>query len=350
MPKRFLPLASLVVIALAAAACGSSSSGSSTSLSDGDVAVVNGQHITKDQLDAEIKLAESQIKGSGKAVPKTGTAAYKTTVIEPSLQQLVQNAEVEQLATKLKVSVSDADIASAQSNLVAQNYGGDQAKFQAAAKKLGYTPESLKDFFRLGLMQNKIKAAVDKQVALTPAQLSAAYKKQASAFGDARNVHYVLWPSKAAAQTALAKLNSGTAEAQAVSGAIDADSLHGSAPFTAESAPGLMDSNFQQAAFSLPQGTWAAVPVSKSYAKASLAGKCKPSCYFLINPTGAVAKAGTPAAEKLLHSQILDKLGTSASTAAKETARFTALLAPIKKNIKYASGYAPPAGTAATTG
>ena len=66
----------------------------------------------------------------------------------------------------------------------------------------------------------------------------------------------MLWSSKAKADAALAKLNSGTAEAKAATGSIDADTTHGTTGFTAASGAGLMDANFQKAAFQQPNGAW----------------------------------------------------------------------------------------------
>jgi hypothetical protein len=196
----------------------------------------------------------------------------------------------------------------------------------------------------LSVLQQKISTEINKETALTPAQITAAYKKQADTFGDARTVHYMLWPSQSSATAALAKLNSGTAESKASTGAIDADTLHGTAGYVAASGPGLMDTAFQKAAFALKQGAWGApVLVDDAYAKSSLAGKCKPHCYFLINPVSPVAKAGTPEAQKLLKDQINAKLNPQGSSSSKAQAKILALLNPIKKNIHYAKGYAPPA-------
>ncbi len=343
---KTIPL--LAVLIVAAVACGGSSS--SSSVSGDDVAVVNGTHITKDQLDQQIALMTASAKAQGQSLPAAGTTNYKKQVIDVSVQQLVQNAEVEQIAQNMNLTVTDADVKTALDALVTKQYGGDQAKFQKAVKKYGYTPETLNAVYRLGLLEQKITAAVTKEVTMTPAQVQAAYTKQASTFGDARNVHYMLWPSKESAQAALSKMNSGTAEKNASTGSIDSDTAHGTTGFAAASGPGLMDVNFQKAAFKLPSGAWGTpVPVDANYAKSSLAGKCKPTCYFLINPMGPVAKAGSPAAYKLLKAQIDAKLNPSTQSQAKVQAKIQSLLAPIKKKISYADGYAPPAASTAPT-
>jgi hypothetical protein len=127
---KTLPLAVLIV---AAAACGSSSS--SSSLSSGDVAVVNGQHITKTQLDQQIALLVASAKAGGQTVPKAGSTEYKQKVIQPAVQQLVLNQEVLQIAKDKKIAVTDADVTKSINDIVTQNYAGDKSKFAADLKK-----------------------------------------------------------------------------------------------------------------------------------------------------------------------------------------------------------------------
>ena len=65
---------------------------------------------------------------------------------------------------------------------------------------------------------------------------------------------------------------------------------------------------------------------------------------------GPVAKAGSPAAYKLLKAQITAKLEPQhASRRPRARQRSQSLLAPIKKKISYAEGYAPPAASTAPT-
>ena len=116
---------------------------------------------------------------------------------------------------------------------------------------------------------------------LTPAQLKAKYEKNPQTFGDARDalLHVVVIQGLLPLQS---QLRLGRRPA---AGSIDADTTHGTAGFTAASSGvGLMDANFQKAAFEQPgtvrRGT--AGRGNPDYAKTNLAGQCKPS--FLINP------------------------------------------------------------------
>ena len=77
------------------------------------MAVVNGTHITKDQLDSADRADDCQRQGQGQTLPEAGTTNYKKQVIDVSVQQLVQNAEVEQIAQNMNLTVTDADVKNA---------------------------------------------------------------------------------------------------------------------------------------------------------------------------------------------------------------------------------------------
>ena len=346
---RLLKTLPLVLLVVAAVACGSSSS--SSSLSSDDVAVVNGQHITKAQLDEQIALVVASAKAQHQTVPKAGSTDYKQKVIQPSLQQLVQNAEFEMIASDMKLSVSDAEVTKAVDSLVKQNYAGDHSKFVADLKNYGFTPAQFNAVAHNRLLQNKVVTSVRNGLTLTPAQLKAKYDKNPQTFGDARDVHYMLWASKAKADAALAKLNSGVAETKAATGSIDADTTHGNAGFTAASGAGLMDANFQKAAFQLPNGAWGQpVEANPDYAKTNLAGQCKPKCYFLINPISDALKAGTDATYAKLKAMVAGKYNPASQTVDTEVnSKIVALLDPFKKKTEYATGYAPPAALTSPT-
>ncbi len=348
MKRLAMTLPVVAAVAVFAAACGGSSS--SSSLSGDDVAVVKGTHITKDQLDQQIALYTASAKASNQTLPKAGTTAYKQQVIQPSLESLVQNAEVETIAQNMNLSVTDADVQKTIDNLINTTYKGDKAKFEADVKKYGYTTDQLNNLFRIKLLGNKIQAAITKQVSLSPAELHKKYTQAPQVFGDARDVHYSLWSSKAEAQAALAKLNAGQSEAKVTAKAIDADTKHGTTGFTAASGPGMMDAAFQKAAFAQPTGKWGdLVKVDKAYATSSLGGQCKPDCYFLINPIGPVLKSGSPAAEKALHDTIVNKYSSATTEQTAAQSKLMALVAALKPSIHYASGYAPPSASTAPT-
>ena len=95
----------LAAVAAFTAACGGSSSSSSArqSLQSGDVAVVGGTHITKSDLDHQIKLELAAMKVKKQTIPQVGTASYQSTVVQPVLQYLVTDAQVHNIAKTLSV-------------------------------------------------------------------------------------------------------------------------------------------------------------------------------------------------------------------------------------------------------
>ncbi len=353
MRFRFRTL-SLAVLAAAAVACGGSSS-SSSSLSQGDVAVVDTQHITKSQLDHQIGIQLHQLKAQGAQVPKAGTAAYKAQVIDQSVAQLVFAAQVKVVAQELGVSVSHDAVQKRIDAAIKKAYQGDRKKYLAAIKKFGITEQDVFDqFTTIALeqaIQNKLKAEVP--VNATSAQdYYNKHKSQYTLTDDTRKVDYILWPSKADAQKALAQLKAGKPQAAVAKGAIDSNTAHQPVqPLTATSAPGTLEKNFQAAALDLPTGQWGPpVPVSAGYAKTSLKGRCKPTCYFLIRPVDALQKKGTQQSFASVKAQILNQLRSTTQSQHVQQ-RITALVNALKKKTKYAPAYAPPASatTPATT-
>src|SRR5580765_4989399 len=103
---RALCIFLLAVLTAFSAACGGggSRSGSSVSLASGDVAVGDGTHITTAQLDPASTLRVQGMEAQNQTPPKLGPTDYTTNVVQPTLQHLVQGAEVRNIANALNVS------------------------------------------------------------------------------------------------------------------------------------------------------------------------------------------------------------------------------------------------------
>jgi parvulin-like peptidyl-prolyl isomerase len=343
----------LLLVALTAAfsaACGgggSDSASSAASLESGDVAVVGGTHITKSQLDHWITLRVKGMEAQNQTPPKPGTTDYTTTIVQPTVQHLVQAAQVRNIADVLHVSVSDAEYDKALNDAVQQNYGGDESKLQADLKKFGLTNDDLHYEFETTLLENKITDKLTNEVKVTDQDLQDYYDKNKGSFkstSDTRVVDYALFPDKASAQAALQKLADGSTFKDVSAGTIDTSANH--EPFTAQK--GQVDKAFEQSAFTLPTNQLSPlVKVDKDYANSSLPGKCQPDCYFLIRPTADVVKAGTQQTFDQVKSQIRTQL-VSTRKQSHVTSVLKRLEAAQKKITKYATGYAPPpASTAA---
>ena len=76
-------------LALLLAACGG---GGSAKLDESDVAVVAGQHVTKEKFNEVMSQQKRSLKSQGQTFPKAGTAAYSSLRTQV-LTVLIQNAE-----------------------------------------------------------------------------------------------------------------------------------------------------------------------------------------------------------------------------------------------------------------
>jgi parvulin-like peptidyl-prolyl isomerase len=340
---RTLWITCLAALAALAAACGGSSSSSSTaaSLGSGDVAVVGGTHITKSDLDHQIKLELAAMKVKKQAIPQVGTSSYQTAVVQPVLQYLVTNAQVHDIAKTLGVSVTPKDIQAQITKAIKQFYGGSQAKYQADLKKYELTPADVSQQFELTLLEQKIEAKLKNAVKVTPAQAQAYYNTHKTLYqtgADTRNVDYVLLPSRAAALKAQSAIAGGKSFKDVTKGAIDDSALH--EPFVA--TKGQIDKAFQDAAFSLKTNELSGlVPVDKAYANSSLKGKCKPTCFFVIRPTADTVKGGQQKSFASVKAQIISTLLSQ-----RQSAHLQSVIGKLEKQEKkvtrYAPGYAPP--------
>ena len=141
--RIILSLVLLTAVAVSAACGGGSSSSSSASLESGDVAVVGDTHITQKQLDQLVAFQVHSAQVAKQKIPAPGTATYKSQVVDPILQRMVTNAQVENIAKELGVTVSDSEVDAGLQKAVQAQFGTDTAKYQAYLKKYGITEDYL---------------------------------------------------------------------------------------------------------------------------------------------------------------------------------------------------------------
>ena len=352
----------VAVLAVLAVACAGSSSAPhpSRKLESGDVALVGSVHLTKSQLAHQVKLElrsfelgyESCKGGTSTtkndelcstkkvAVPRVGTAAYRTAVIEPVVEYLVTTAELHQIGRRLSVVVTPPEVTARVRQDFQQLYGGDEAKYRADLNARGLTEADVRQQVELTLLQQKIKAKLERQVTVTPADMLAYFNSHRQVYETAaatRRVDYVLESSRAAAIEARAAIRAGKTFADVARGAIDDSSLH--PPFVA--TKGQTDKVFQAAAFGLSTNALSPIlPVDRTYADSSLRGKCTPTCYFIVRPTARVVKAGTrnsfESVKATIKAQLLSMLRTRHVNAV-----IAAFAEKYRKLVRYAPGYAP---------
>jgi hypothetical protein len=350
---RTLSIICLAALAATAAACGGSSSSSKpATLQSGDVAVVGSTHITKSDLDHQIKLELAAMTVKKQKIPQVGTSSYQSTIVQPVLQYLVTDAQVHNIAKTLSVVVTPKQIQAQITKAVTQFYGGSQAKYRADLKKYKLTDADVSQQFELTLLEQNIETKLKNQVKITPKQVQAYYNTHKTLYetgASTRRVDYVLMPSKAAAEKARAQLAAGKTFKDVDKGAIDDSARHEPFVFTQGSGG---DANFDRATFLLKTNELSPpVPMAAAYFKSqpTLKGKCKPTCYFVIRPAAATVKGGQQKSFASVKAQIQATLLSSQQSAHLQKV-VTGLEKQQKKVTRYAPGYAPPKTPTPSTG
>jgi foldase protein PrsA len=187
---RFHHFLFIFLLALLLAGCGG---GGSASVSSDDVAVVGGQHIKKAIFDQAMNQQKLSLKSQGRAFPKAGSTEYASLRTQV-LSVLVQNAEFENEAKKLCVTVSDKDVQAQLDSIKQQYFGGNEKRYQAQLKKQGYTDVAVRQQIRIQILSqrlfNKVTSDVkasDKDVHNYYVAHKDQYKTKAS-----RDVRYIL--------------------------------------------------------------------------------------------------------------------------------------------------------------
>jgi parvulin-like peptidyl-prolyl isomerase len=334
---RLALLALLVVPVLAAAGCGGSED-----VPTGAVAVVDGTDVSRADLDALMERAHKSYTARKQSFPKAGTADYQS-LQEQALAYLVQRVEYEQAAEELGVTVTDAEIAKRNKQVLAQPYfGGSQKKLDAELKKQGYTKEQYRADLRALALRDKVAAAVLKSVKIDDAAIKANYQENLASkytVAASREVRHILLSvhkkdgsvdyaaTKAQAEDVYQQLKAGSDfAALAKKYSQDPGSKDNGGKYTVEH--GKTVPPFDKASFALAVNELSQ-PVKTEYG------------YHLIQPLGPV-KPGhvTPLAE--VRSQIKKELLSSNQNEA-----LTEWAAELKKKyegkIEYAAGFEPTA-------
>lgn len=192
--RRIAPLAALAaLVAVVAAGCGGGGKVSSV-----NAAVVNGEPITKVQVQALLDQAKKAYTTQKRTFPVAGSAAF-TTLRNQALDFLVRRAEYAQKAKELDVKVTDAQI-QARLAQVKQQYG-TQAKYDAQLKSQGLTDQDVRDQVRSDLLAQGIFDKVTGKVTVSDAEIKAYYDKNKKLFTQprTRTVRHILVSDKALA-------------------------------------------------------------------------------------------------------------------------------------------------------
>jgi len=206
--RRFflVPLALLLV--LLAAACGGG--GGSSSVSSDDVAVVNGQHVSRAALDTRMNGAACGYKLQKRPFPKAGSHEYQQ-LQQQIVQTLVERIELVQKAPSLNVKVTDKQVEDQLKSLKKQYFGGSEKKYRAELKKQCVTDAQVRDDVRANLLSNAIYKKLTAGATVTPTTVRGYYDahRQVYTTPQTRVVSHILVKDKSLADRLYAQLKGG---------------------------------------------------------------------------------------------------------------------------------------------
>lgn len=203
--------AAVTALALGASACGGSSgNGSGSSPASGVVASVAGDEISQAELDEVISQAKERLESQGQNIPAAGSQEY-VAFQQNALAYLVQRAQFEQQAEKLKVVVTDEEVDERVKRVLTQFFGGDRKKYEEALEKQGITDAQVRDELRATLTSEKIFERVGDTAKVTAAEVKAYYDAHPELYSQppSRRVRHILVASKALADDIHGQLSDG---------------------------------------------------------------------------------------------------------------------------------------------
>jgi parvulin-like peptidyl-prolyl isomerase len=207
--RRLFLLVVAAPLALLAASCGGGG-GSSGSISKNDVAVVAGEHITRDTLDRRMRQAKCSSDLQKRAFPKAGSPEYQSiqTLI---LQNLVQRVQLQQKAPGLGATVSDKQVEDQLKQLKKQYFGGSEKRYQAELEKQCETDPEVRADIRANLLSAAVYKKVIANVKVTDADANDYYLKNSVNFTQpqTRVVRHILVNDKKTADRIYAQLKGG---------------------------------------------------------------------------------------------------------------------------------------------
>jgi foldase protein PrsA len=331
------PIRTLALLLAAAAlgllvtACG----GSESSVPDGSVAVVDGEEITRAELDELLARVKKTYEANDRDYPKAGSPEY-SALQGQAVAFLVQRVEYDHEADKLGLTVSDKEVAAHVAKLKKDIFKNNQAAFTKQLETQGYTMAAFRDDVRAKLLSDKLFADVGKDVKVTDADVAKYYETNKTQYTtpESRDVRHILVKTKAEATKVYDQLRAGAAFAKlAKEKSLDPGSKDRGGKLTI--AKGQTVAPFEQTAFLLPVNSISR-PVKTEFG------------WHVIQPVGEVKQAKTTPLAKVkagIRTQLVEQRKQAALATWAEDVR-----KQYDDKVSYAEGYAPPeAATESTT-
>jgi hypothetical protein len=202
---------SLLLITLVAALVAGCGGGGSAKLGGNDVAVVGSNHISKADFDAILASAQRSFQQQGRKFPKQGTPDYET-VKGQAVTLLVQQAEREEKAKSMGISVSDKDLNDRLAQIKKQYFGGSESRYKSQLKKQHLTDSQVREDIRAQLVSERVFNKVTKDVKVSDKDVHDYYTQHPQLYSQpqTRDVRYILvGKNKATAQSVYQQLKAG---------------------------------------------------------------------------------------------------------------------------------------------
>jgi foldase protein PrsA len=326
----------LAALALVAAGCGGDDD---EGVPEGAVAVVDGQQISRTELDALIARARKSYEGQKRQFPKAGSPEYQSLQSQ-AVAFLVQRIEFDKEASELGVKVTDEQIDKRVAQLKKQFFKNDQKTFTKGLSRQGYTVESFKADVRAQIVSEKLYEEVTGDVKVTAADVQRQYQKNKEQYTtpETREVRHILVKTKAEANAIYNQLKGGADFARlALQKSLDPGSKSNGGKLTI--SRGQTVAPFDQTAFLLPTNSLSR-PVKTEFG------------FHLIQPIGEVKPAKTTP-----FAQVKGTIKSALEQERKQEA-VRKWSESVKKEyedkVEYAEAYKPPAAatetSASTTG
>jgi parvulin-like peptidyl-prolyl isomerase len=208
MTRIRLLLAPLAVVTPLAAGCGQDA----PSVPQGAIAVVGDRTIDRSQYDTLMAQAKQSYAASGRTFPAPGTAGYKG-LRELAVRLLVEQAELDQEAPKLGVSVADGQVESRLHELKEQSFGGSEERYRRRLRAAGMTDLQVRAAIRAQLTSAAVRRAVTADVAVPPEAVTRYYEAHLGAYTTppTRAVRHILVRDARTAERIYDRVRTGTA-------------------------------------------------------------------------------------------------------------------------------------------
>jgi parvulin-like peptidyl-prolyl isomerase len=141
--------------------------------------------------------------------PAVGTTAFRT-LRDQAVALLVGRVEVRQKAAQMGIVVSEADV-DARIGQIKQQWGSNEREFRKILKRLGLTPEALRDDVRARLTLEAVREELTASVEVSDQEIADFYQSHLADYTTppSRNIRHILVRRKVVAQRLYARLRAG---------------------------------------------------------------------------------------------------------------------------------------------